>query len=189
MRADIPISLPASFKTEALVLRNRLLSFRFKTFGREHRLEGLSDPAVEPRLNQVLVPLLAVVSDERTREELRQLARRFNAELVADRGQGTEAQVLEVIRDLRAAGQPLAVKDITAWFSDRHGEDYERKVTPKWIGAVIRNRLHLKTERRRDGFTLAAGTDAVLRHLFERYGIAASAVDLDHDAASDSERP
>ncbi len=189
LRADIPINLPQSYKTEALALRNRLLTFRFRTLAREHTVEGLADSTIEPRLNQVIAPLLAIVGDEKTRAELRDLARRFNAELVAERGQGIEAQVLEVIRDLRAAGTALTVKAIADWFADRHADEYDRKVTPKWIGTVIRNRLHLKTERQRDGFTLAAGTDAALRHLFERYGIDAGAADDTFTGGPGTDRP
>ncbi len=171
LRPDIPINLPQSYKAEALALRNQLLTFRFKTLAREHGVEGLADPAIEPRLNQVIAPLLAIVGDEKTRAELRDLARRFNADLVAERGQGIEAQVLEVIRDLRASDEPLTVKAIADWFADRHADEYDRKVTPKWIGTLIRHRLHLKTERRRDGFALAEPAVPVINHLLERYGI------------------
>lgn len=189
LRADIPINLPESYKIEALALRNKLLTFRFKTLAREHRVEGLADPAIEPRLNQVIAPLLAIVGDDTTRAELRNLARRFNAELVAERGQGIEAHVLEVIRDLRAVDQPLTIKAIADWFADRHADEYDRKVTPKWIGTVIRNRLHLRTERQRDGFVLAAGNDLVLGHLFERYGVTAIVADNDQTAGVNPERP
>ena len=64
LRSDIPINLPETFKEEARELRNKLLLYRF-----HRRLEvkldpGLADPKLEPRLNQILLPLLSVVSDE-----------------------------------------------------------------------------------------------------------------------------
>ncbi len=182
LRTDIPINLPAAYKAEALALRNQLLMFRLRTLAREHSVAGLDDSSIEPRLNQVVAPLLAIVGDDATRAELRDLARRFNADLVADRGQGTEAQVLEVIRDLRAAGTELTVKAIADWFADRHGEEYERKITPKWIGTVIRYRLHLKTEKRHGVFMVAAQTGPVLEHLFERYGIDRTGAENQNDA-------
>jgi len=67
--------LPETFKEEARELRNKLLLYRF-----HRRLEvkldpGLADPKLEPRLNQILLPLLSVVSDESLRTELRGIKR------------------------------------------------------------------------------------------------------------------
>src|SRR5260370_28844425 len=82
------------------------------------------------------------------------LARHYNRELIAERGLDMEAQILEIIRDMLASPYEtrLAIKDITSWFIDRHGVDYERKITTKWIGSVIRKKLGLTTERSRDGY-------------------------------------
>ncbi|MBP7146437.1 MAG: hypothetical protein KBD01_02750 [Acidobacteria bacterium] len=171
LRADVPINLPNEHKDAALALRNKLLLFRLRTLGRTSSPEGLVDPSLEPRLNQVLVPLLSVIHDERTRTELRDLARRFNRELVSDRALTAEAQVLEVIRDLLAAESPLSVKEVTGLFTDRHGEEYERKVTPKWVGFLLRNRLHLRTEKRHGAFVVPNSERPALERLFERYGI------------------
>src|SRR5258707_262170 len=52
--------------------------------------------------------------------------------ILADRGMDMEAQILEIIRDMLSSPyseQRLPLKDITSWFVDRHGMDYERKVT------------------------------------------------------------
>lgn len=172
LRDDIPINLPAECKAEALAIRNKLLLFRFRNRNREKPAETAVDRSIEPRLNQVFVPLLSIIQDERTREDLRDLARRFNRDLVAERGMDVEAQVLEVIRDLLASqeGRP-SVKDITSWFADRHGEEYERKVTPKWIGRVIRTKLHLKTQKSNGVFAIPPDEYPKLRRLYERYGV------------------
>ncbi len=37
----------------------------------------------------------------------------------------------------------LTVKDITNSFIERHGMDYERKITTKWVGNIVRKRLGL----------------------------------------------
>jgi hypothetical protein len=80
------------------------------------------------------------------------LARRCNRELIAERGLDTEAQVLEIIRDVVASPfeTRLSVEDILSWFVDRCGADYDKKITTKWIGWIIRKRLGLKTERSRE---------------------------------------
>lgn len=172
LREDIPISLPSTFGKESLELRNKLLVFRFRNFHKRPVEADLVDRAIEPRLNQIFVPLLAIIDDPAAREEVRALARRYNRELVSDRGHETEAHVLEVIRDILASPeQRLSIKDITAWFSDRHGEDYERKVTSKWMGWVIRRKLRLRTERTRDGYIIRPEERSRIARLFERYGV------------------
>jgi hypothetical protein len=69
----------------------------------------------------------------------------------------------------------LAVKEITSLFVDRHGEDYERKVTPKWVGLRLRKTLNLKPWKSHGNFVIHAESRR-LGHLYEKYGIA---VDLE----------
>src|SRR5437868_9464951 len=100
LRDDVPINLPFSYKEQALHLRNKLLLFRFRNLYKCAASESLVDRSIEPRLNQIFVPLLSIVSDEQTREDLRELARRYNRELIVERGMDMEAQILEIIREL-----------------------------------------------------------------------------------------
>lgn len=173
LRGDIPINLPDGHKDEARRLRNQLLLFRFRNLGKPRIRAELVDTAIEPRLNQVFVPLLSIIDDPKARDDLRALARRYNQEIVSERGMDTEAQVLEAIRDLAASPyeMKLTVKEITSLFSDRHSEDYERKITPKWVGSILRKRLNLRTERTKDGFTIPAHDFPKLRRLYEKFGI------------------
>lgn len=174
LREDVPINLPATHKEEALQLRNKLLLFRFRNLRRRAPREDLVDRLIEPRLNQIFVPLLSIVDDPAARTELRDLARQYHGELVTSRSMDMEAQVLEVIRDMVASPdeQALSVREIAQWFSDRHGTEYQRPITPKWIGSLIRTRLHLKTKRGRDGgFAIALEEIPKLKRLYERYGL------------------
>jgi len=117
----------------------------------------LVDRSVEPRLNQIFVPLLSIIEDPEARRDLQELAKRYNREMIADRGMDMEAQILEIIRDVLPspfALPELPIKDITSWFVDKHGMDYERKITGKWIGTIIRKRLNLKTRRTQDGYVM-----------------------------------
>jgi len=173
LREEIPLNATALAKVEALRLRNKLLLFRFRTFHRSGVNAELVDRSLEPRLNQVFVPLLSVVDDPDVRRDLKELARHYQRELVSDRGQGMEAEVLETIRDLLSsqATRPT-VKEIATWFADRHGEEYERKVTAQWIGKVIRTRLQLKTQRGDGGaYVIPIAEDPKLRRLYAKYGI------------------
>jgi hypothetical protein len=171
LREDIPINLPSEYKEEALHLRNRLLLFRFRNRNKRRIVENLIDRTIEPRLNQIFIPLLSIIDNGQARKDLRDLARGYNREMLTDRGMDMEAQVLQVIRDLREAGEPLALKGITSWFADRHGEEYDRKITPKWIGYIIRKRLHLKTHKSNGAFVIEADQKSLIERLFRKYGI------------------
>lgn len=173
LREDIPINLTADWKVEARQLRNKLLTFRFRNFGRRQVDPELVDRSIEPRLAQIFVPLLSVIEDAGAREALRELAHDYHRELVADRGMDMEAQVLEVIRDLLASSVDgrVSVKDIASWFADRHGEEYDKKVTAKWIGYVIRRKLQLKTQKSHGVFVLAPSEKPKLERLYEKYGV------------------
>ena len=61
LREDVPINLPSFHKDEALRLRNKLLLFRFRNFRRRQASEDLVDRSIEPRLNQIFVPLLSII--------------------------------------------------------------------------------------------------------------------------------
>ncbi len=189
LRKDLPISLPESFKNEARGLRNKLLLYRFRNFRTKNPVADQGDSTIEPRLNQIFLPLLTVVSDPKDREELRELARRYHSEMISERGMDIEAQILEIIRDLRASEQALSIKDITSWLSDQHGEEYERKVTARWVGSVIRRKLHLKSAKTRSGYVIPPEELPKVDRLYERYGITADRDDGPATEASNSAFP
>src|SRR5213593_3366993 len=174
LRDDIPINLTGGYKREAQELRNKLLMFRFRSFGKRQIDPAVADRSIEPRLAQIFVPLLSVIEDAGARQALRQVARDYHRELVADRGMDIEAQVLEIIQELQATsdGVGLSIKEIANRFIEQHGEDFERKVTPHWIGQIVRRKLGLKTERTKAGYVLAPTETAKLVRLYEKYGIA-----------------
>jgi hypothetical protein len=172
LRDDVPINLSSAYKEEALHLRNKLLLFRFRNLHKRQASESLVDRTIEPRLNQIFVPLLSIIDNEQARDNLRELARQYNKDLVAERGMDMEAQILEIIRDLFASGEARpSVKDITNWFTDKYGADYERKITAKWIGGIIRKRLNLKPQKSHGVFVIPLSEKLKLERLYEKYGI------------------
>src|SRR5205085_4531376 len=172
LRNDVPINMPSTYKDEALHIRNKLLLFRFRNLHKRGAAEDLVDRSIEPRLNQIFVPLLSIIDDAQARDDLRELARQYNRELIAERGMDMEAQIFEIIRDLFAAGEVKpSIKDITSWFTDKYGADYERKITAKWIGGVIRKRLNLKTQKSHGVFVVPLSEKSKLERLYEKYGI------------------
>jgi hypothetical protein len=176
LRSDIPLNLTVEYQRAALAIRNKLLMFRFRNFGRRAVDASLVDRSIEPRLSQIFVPLMSVIEDAEARQALRQVAREYHKELVADRGMDLEAQVLEVIQDLRESpyADGLSIKEIAERVGERYGDDFERKVTPHWIGQVVRRRLGLKTEKRHGNYVIAATEGPKLVRLLEKYGVGAA---------------
>jgi hypothetical protein len=178
LRYDVPISLLPTYKEDALSIRNKLLLFRFRNFQKRGPVESLVDRTIEPRLNQVFVPLLSIIEDEKARADLRELARRISREAREDRGMDSEAQVLEIVRDLIAASDArLSVKAITERFVERYEGDYERKITTKWMGYIIRRRLGLKTQKSHGVFVIPASEEPKLSRLYDKYGISTKETD------------
>lgn len=174
LRDDIPINLPSIYKDEALTLRNKLLFFRFRNLGKKRTIDDYVDRGIEPRLNQMFVPLMSIIEDAQLRQELHDIARHYHNEIVVDRGMDVEAQVLEVIRDIfvHPENNKLSIKEITRAFTERYGLDYERKITAKWIGSIIRKKLHLTTQKSHGVFLIPFTEKPILDRLYEKYGIA-----------------
>lgn len=173
LRSDIPINLPDTFKDEARELRNKLLLYRFHRRMDVKLDESLVDPRLEPRLNQILLPLLSVVSDPDLRIELRTMALEAQLSLVADRGLLVEAQVLEILAELMAGSERsvVPVADIVTIFIERYGFEYERPITNRWIGSILRKRLNIRTYKSHGIYVVPTGDRSKIEMLCTRYGV------------------
>jgi hypothetical protein len=173
LRSDIPINLPDTFRDEARELRNKLLLYRFHRRFEVKLDESLADPRLEPRLNQILLPLLSVISDEKLRSELRSTALDAQLSLVADRGLLVEAQLLEILAELMAGSQRpvVPVADIVTIFIERYGFEYERPITNRWIGSILRKRLNIGTYKSHGVYVVPMGDRSKIELLCARYGV------------------
>ncbi|KGJ65558.1 hypothetical protein DXU04_12070 [Bradyrhizobium diazoefficiens] len=173
LRDDIPINLPPTFKDEARELRNKLLLYRFR---RRHEITldpSLVDPTLEPRINQIMLPLLSVVSDPRLQGALRSAAKRAQDLIVAERGLLMEAQVLEVLMEQMLSSNRLVVPvaDVTTGMIQRYGAEYERPLTNRWIGSVLRKKLNLLTYKSHGVYVVPMGEKQKVEILCRRYGV------------------
>ncbi len=175
MRTDIPLNLPETFSDESRTLRNKLLRYRFRNLGELDRDNPsiLADGNVlEPRMRQLLAPLLAVTPTAAARDEIRRFAKGFQHELLTDRSMSMEAQLVEVLLAVSNANpEKTTVKKLTASFEERFGDDYERKITARWIGSILRRRFGLKTYKTNGVFVIPEKELSKLTHLAEKYGV------------------
>ena len=159
LRHDIPLNLSEEHKPQARALRNKLLLFRLRNYGKPRDLSAFADRTIEPRLAQIFAPLISLVQDGATRDAIRDLARRYEKEMKALRGMDAEAEILTVIREMEGEGAALSVKEIAARFSVLHAAEYGRR------------KLGLKPEKSHGVFLIPPAERPKLSRLYERYGL------------------
>jgi len=107
LRADIPIQLPHTLRHEALALRNRLLGFRFEQLFSVAIKPDRAVAGIDPRLNQMALPLLSLADDVRLREDMAVMLHDRSAALAADREENPEARVAAALTLAFAAGATI----------------------------------------------------------------------------------
>jgi len=178
LRADIPINLPDVQRAEAQALRNKLLQYRFTTRQMATIDAAVYDATLSPRLNQIMAPLLSVAEGTTLRDAITRGAAKTEDAVRAQRAGTSEALVLDVLCRLwKGTTQDyLSVVEITDAFITRHGSEFARPITPRYIGQILRTRLRLYTYKRHGSFVLPLNQDAHLRLLAARYGMSADAI-------------
>lgn len=173
LRAGIPIHLPDSLKREALELRNKLLHFRLV-----NRFSVATDPSVvtpeiEPRLNQMALSLLSLVDSPALRVEMTDALVRQQADLINERSQTLAAQVLQVTIEAfeKSDGASIPLREIADGFNARHASDYNRFLSNKAIGTVLRKRLRLQTQKSRGVYVVPASELPKIDVLAKRFGV------------------
>jgi len=138
------------------------------------------DPQVQARLNQVMMPILQIVKDQKVRQEIQDLVRRYQERSTTEKSMTLEAKVLQAIIQIhdeppvtvREDGKPCdpyydlsagnIAKVANAIMDEENadpdapeGEDASptggKKLTPRGIGAMVRNRLNLVMVRQKSG--------------------------------------
>jgi hypothetical protein len=172
LRDDIPINLPPSFRDEARELRNKLLLYRFHRRHETKLNSTLVDAMLEPRINQIMLPLLSVVSNPLLRCELRKAAERAQLAIIAERGLLMEAQVLEILIELMLSTSRgvVPVAAVTMGIIRRYGAEYERPINNRWIG-ILRKKLNLLTYKSHGVYVIPMGEREKVEMMCRRYGV------------------
>lgn len=171
MRADIPVSLPPEFAAESLKLRNRLLHYRFcHLFETKPNLDATLI-AVEPRVNQIALPLLSLVDDPQVRTDIGDLLKRNQSERREQRQSTTEARVVAVLAERASATTefPVTIGALTAAFNDRYASEYGKPASDRWIGHVLRKVLRISAHRSNGVFVVPASEIPKIKALSARY--------------------
>lgn len=171
LRADIPIQLPNSLKTEALELRNRLLHYRLcNLFKTKPDIAALM-PDVEPRLNQTAISLLSLVDDPELRSQIQGLLREEDKLRKSERGSSADVWVLDAAREAFANSKSgdISLQQIAGRFNAAHEADYASPMTPKWIGYVLREKWRIPTRKSHGIYVVARSERPKIEALSARY--------------------
>lgn len=174
LRADIPLNLPDVQADEALDLRNKLLMYRFRTLAKSRIREDQVDRSRSGRFNQTLVPLLSVASDEGMRQIIRACAEQNDDRKASLRTLSIEAELVEVICELidkQSEDGSLPVGVIGVALKQKVGGEFERPITSRYVGQLMRGDLGLFTFKTRGVYVLPATEFDKVRKLAKRFGI------------------
>ena len=154
--SHIPLQLPLSFEGESIVLRNKLLHWRFENFQRiQAHEEGLRN--LFPRSGQIGASLAAVAPDEESRGKLMDFLSRRDA---VRRGDSPKGIVLQAIIQLKAgdflspSGRSSAtVGEVAVAARNLSAELGVDEMTPKRVGGILRS-LGITPHRTKTGYVI-----------------------------------
>ncbi len=169
-RKDVPYNIPDCFWDEALEIRNELLMFRFRNKGKSQIKPELEDRTIEPRLNQIAVPLMSIIDDPSLILEIKQQIKEYNENIKTDRTLSYNYQILDAICELLDDGyQEPTMRQIVDIFNRELS--FQETLTPKKMGYLVRKTLDLKTEKIRVGYVVSRSNHGKIETLRKRYGI------------------
>jgi hypothetical protein len=144
----IPLELDKHFRAAAQQLRNKLLLWRFRKWSTTAIDPTTRIAGVEPRVNQILQPLLSCVSDDNLRATLYALVQKFSRRMTAERRDGLSGIVAQsIVSRWARAGRPgsLPLKAVVEELQIEHGL---LKISPRKVSDVARGNLGLPMEQR-----------------------------------------
>ncbi|HEX3663764.1 MAG TPA: hypothetical protein VHU23_00815 [Rhizomicrobium sp.] len=177
LRADIPLQLPAALHEEARVLRNRLLHFRLCSLFSITAKPELASPALDPRLNQISLPLLSLVDDPALRRDIQTLLSSGQQRWREDRSLSIEARVLratlEAMSGATAAGLP--VQAIADRLSRSWQPEMGRAPSAKLVGGVLKSAFRIQTRKSHGVYVVSVEDRTKLEAMAVQYHIPADA--------------
>lgn len=171
IRTDIPINLPDCYEEQARHLRNMLLMFRFKNWHKIDPNATVDLPICDARISQIFRPLLVIAQDQEAEQAILHYALKNQSYLKTHRYHSPAERILTVMADLIGDDVTLTIKAITEAFRKQYRHEHTKTITPKWIGGIIRSKLHLATIKRNGLYMICPIERPKLEALFERYGV------------------
>lgn len=152
-RVDIPLNLGKEFLMEAESLRNKLYRFRYDYFEQIPLIEDRI-PWLEGRLNQILNPILSIITfmgNTKDYEAIKEYFMWRQKEIRGDRRFSFEWTIFSIIRDIEARGQ--AFISYQAILDEIKKQENVSTLNNRKIGSILKQ-FSIRTIRRWNGFWL-----------------------------------
>jgi hypothetical protein len=106
------------------------------------------------------------------RHAIERVASRMDQELRTDRALLMETSVLAVLVSLfrETPERSVKVSDVATTLSHRFGQELERPITARYVGYLIRKRLHLPTVKSHGVYVVSATDQDKVLILAKRFG-------------------
>lgn len=185
-----PRSLDDSFFEEAKILRGKLLTFRFRNFGKLEIKELDSEKINNLRILQIAQPVwnIALLISKKVAQKVIDEALTMDQELISDQADTYEADILiSIMKLMDNKGNKIHIKDISEKYFRVFGRgslpievdnsitiyDYKSDLSARKVGEIIGKSLHIKKHRDNKGFYIIkdSSTKTILKGLCERHGI------------------
>ncbi len=168
-RTDIQRYLPERINwDEAISLRNRLLSYRLNNyFELDPNIEILGIESYEPRLAEILAPIIIPTNNNEIPNTLSNYIHQINEERIAINSLSIEAIVVQAIINLLSSQNTLTVGRITQEVNNNIS--HQSPLFPRRVGSIIQN-LGFSSRRTSAGYVIEINENH-LRFVSRRYGI------------------
>ncbi len=157
-REDIPENLENDFDEKALVLRNKLVMFRFLKLSGGISKVPLPKLNIEPRLKQIISPLYRAIDDPAGKDIILNFIRSKQREVLERRYGSLEGEVLQsLVKVLEGGNEEPTMKDIAVAYNAVFGGKYPVKA--KKIGSILEQTFHLEKRKGATGIYLCSNAE------------------------------
>lgn len=162
----VPLCLPEDFYEEAKRLRGKLMMYRFRNYHLLRIDSSYRIPNIQTRLSQIMLPLLTLAPSEDIKEQLVQYAVEYDKRTTMNRTTSFEHLIAQAIEKRKHRGE-ISLQDITL---DVNKTAWDRELTPKRVGHIVRWELKLQTYRKRLGYVVLYNAERMAL-ICKKYGL------------------
>jgi hypothetical protein len=171
-RKDIPENLDEEFEREALAIRNKLTTFRFRKLSQGIKKTSLpSNLEIEPRLRQIITPIYSVIEEEEGRNAILQFITRKQYQMVEDRYNSPEGELFRSFLKIKEEEREPTIKAIC----DEYNSSFAGKfpIKSKTVGERFEQIFHLEKKRNSKGYIVLDNehNEKQIEKLRRKYGI------------------
>ncbi len=168
-----PLILPQEFEKQATKLREKLLMYRLHNYGKLKSKNEQNYAEIEPRLAQIMIPLLSIIDSESEKERVISFMKSQNKLIIEERGDSIEGKIASALCKLWEKGSNvILVKNVADAVNEQISND-RFKISSHKAGAILRKDFNLIVKRRNEGNYIvnSKANEKKIEQIAMRYGI------------------